>query len=215
MMATRPREEGAAAAAASSSQEEKSIPGVSSPARHWRRAKHRAFFRFSSSTAFVFTHRSRGTAVCFSSFFGRKAGALSVDSRKKRKEGEPRAQRERAGEERNEPSTRSKWRGMVTPAGSVAAGQTHARVVPKKLIRCTARFLSLPTQSHRQFAFVSFGDQVSRDALKEERTPLLDLDDVEQLESELAAFDAPPPPPLNIRVSGWAGRGRKPLNHRE
>lgn len=44
--------------------------------------------------------------------------------------------------------------------------------------------------------------QVSRDALKEERTPLLDLDDVEQFESELAScFDAPPPPPLNIRVS--------------
>lgn len=48
----------------------------------------------------------------------------------------------------------------------------------------------------------AFSEQVSRDALKEERTPLLDLDDVEQFESELAAcFDAPPPPPLNIRVS--------------
>ncbi|CAM9635815.1 unnamed protein product [Scytosiphon promiscuus] len=52
---------------------------------------------------------------------------------------------------------------------------------------------------------------VSGNALKEERQPLLDLDDVEQLESELAAcFDAPPPPPLNIRqeeqiatVSAW------------
>eukprot|EP00903_Cladosiphon_okamuranus_P015008 g13887.t1 len=52
---------------------------------------------------------------------------------------------------------------------------------------------------------------VSKDALKEERKPLLDLDDVEQFESELAAcFDAPPPPPLNIRleepiasVSSW------------
>eukprot|EP00752_Nemacystus_decipiens_P003213 g2974.t1 len=42
---------------------------------------------------------------------------------------------------------------------------------------------------------------VSSNALKEERAPLLDLDDVEQFESELAAcFDAPPPPPLNIRV---------------
>ncbi|CAM9879680.1 unnamed protein product [Pylaiella littoralis] len=40
---------------------------------------------------------------------------------------------------------------------------------------------------------------VRRDALKEERKPLLDLDDVDLFESELAAcFDAPPPPPLNI-----------------
>ncbi|CAM9819582.1 unnamed protein product [Ectocarpus sp. 12 AP-2014] len=52
---------------------------------------------------------------------------------------------------------------------------------------------------------------VSKDALREERKPLLDLDDVAQLENELAAcFDAPPPPPLNIRreepvatVSTW------------
>lgn len=49
------------------------------------------------------------------------------------------------------------------------------------------------------------GHQVGAEALKEARTPLLDLDDVEQLESELAAFDAPPPPPLNIRVSGCVG----------
>eukprot|EP00904_Undaria_pinnatifida_P004050 jgi/Undpi1/13646/HiC_scaffold_9.g03300.m1 len=42
---------------------------------------------------------------------------------------------------------------------------------------------------------------VKQDSLKEERKPLLDLDDVEQLESELAAcFDAPPPPPLNIEI---------------
>lgn len=53
--------------------------------------------------------------------------------------------------------------------------------------------------------FLSYSsNQVSKDDLKEERTPLLDLDDVDQFESELAAcFDAPPPPPLNIRVSGF------------
>lgn len=42
---------------------------------------------------------------------------------------------------------------------------------------------------------------MNEDALLEERKPLLDLDDVEQLESELAAcFDAPPPPPINIDI---------------
>lgn len=42
---------------------------------------------------------------------------------------------------------------------------------------------------------------MKEDALLEERKPLLDLDDVERLESELAAcFDAPPPPPLNIDI---------------
>lgn len=46
--------------------------------------------------------------------------------------------------------------------------------------------------------------QVKEDVLREERQPLLDLDDVEQLESELAAcFDAPPPPPLNTRVRNF------------
>lgn len=47
-----------------------------------------------------------------------------------------------------------------------------------------------------------FVRQVSTEALKEARKPLLDLDDVERLENELAAcFEAPPPPPLNIMVS--------------
>ncbi|CAN0148863.1 unnamed protein product, partial [Ascophyllum nodosum] len=52
---------------------------------------------------------------------------------------------------------------------------------------------------------------VNTEALRDERKPLLDLDDVELLESELAAcFDAPPPPPLSIHpqeptatVSSW------------
>lgn len=49
--------------------------------------------------------------------------------------------------------------------------------------------------------------QIGRDALKEQRKPLLDLDDVERLEQELAAcFDAPPPPPLNMRVSLSLGK---------
>lgn len=89
---------------------------------------------------------------------------------------------------------------------------------PKCIVVFSRSNTTLPTyyvfcSSNLEFSDVQWffprapSKQVSRDALKEERTPLLDLDDVEQFESELAAcFDAPPPPPLNIRVSVFVCR---------